>query len=570
MNDRDYVSEAAQYAEQIVSRKIPACQWVQFACQRQLNDLRRKDFPYRFNPELTDYEGKQYRPAERICRFIELLPHVEGRWPTKTIRLEPWQCFFLTTIFGWIDERGFRRFRKALIVIPRKNTKTTIAAAVALFLFAADGEPGARVYSAATTRDQAKLSWLTARTMVQRTPALRECYGIEALAHSIAIEHEAAFFQPLSRDVDTLEGLNVHGAIIDELHAHKTRDVFDVLDEGTGARSQPLMFIISTEGDNPAGVFAEQVNYLQAILGGQHEDETYFGIFYGIDKEDEWTHPDSWRKANPHIGVIDARGRAVLFEDIRTRFRQAQKNAQSQSSFLTKRLNVRVGAGQAYFNMLAWNLKCKIPELKIEDFYGRPCFMHMDLASKRDIAAKVMLFEELDGTYAVFGKYYLPENAIEQGNPNYDIYRGWANQGWLTLTPGEVTDYEFIEQDVLEDLRNFQVRGLLYDPYQATYLVTRLQAAGVKAIEYQMTVAKFSDPMKQVDADIISGKLKHGGDPVLGWMLGNVVARRDAKDNVFPRKAREENKIDGAVSLIAARGWMLAQPVEIRPQIAVF
>ena len=212
--------------------------------------------------------------------------------------------------------------------------------------------------------------------------------------------------------------------------------------------------------------------------------------------------------------------------------------------------------------MLAWDLKCKDATLKIEDFYGQECRIHLDLASKKDLTSKLMYFELGGGSYAVFGKYYLPEDAVERGCANYDIYRGWARGGLLTLTPGNVTDYEFIERDVLDDMRNFSVREVIYDPFQATYLVTRLQAAGVNMVEFPMTVPRLSGPMKEVEADVISGKLRHNGDPVLGWMMGNVVARRDANDNVFPRKPRGEHKIDGAVGVIAARGRSMAdQPV---------
>ena len=205
--------------------------------------------------------------AFRICYFAEQLPHIKGRWGSRNIVLEPWQCFVLTSVFGWIDAAAFRRFRKALIVIPRKNSKTTVAAIVGLYLLALDSEPGAEVYSAATTRDQAKICWDIAKRMAQRSPGFRDRYGVEALSHSIAMETAAAFFKPLSRDADGLEGLNPHEAIIDELHAHKTREVFDVLDEATASRRQPLMFIISTEGDNATGVFGRSGRLRAARTG---------------------------------------------------------------------------------------------------------------------------------------------------------------------------------------------------------------------------------------------------------------------------------------------------------------
>jgi phage terminase large subunit-like protein len=480
------------------------------------------------------------------------LPHIKGRWKTPTIELEPWQCFFLTVIFGWVDGDGLRRYRKAYIEVPRKNAKTTISAGIALYLLCADGEPGAEVYSAAVTRDQAKYSWDIAQQMVKRDVEMQEYYGLEPLAHSIVIPRLGASFKPLSRDADSLEGLNPHGAVIDELHAHKTREVFDVINLATGSRHQSLVVQITTAGDNKTGVCYEQHHYIEQTLQGNHEDERYFGIIYTIDPEDDWTTAEAARKANPNYGV------SVLRDDIETICRQAQLSAESQNTFLTKRLNIWVSVGTAYFNMLAWDQRCKDRTLKLENFQGYPCRIHIDLASKRDLTSKLMCFEGEDGSYAIFGKYYLPEDAIESGSQNCETYRGWAHRGFLTLTPGNITDYEFIERDVIDDMRNFIVSEVIYDPFQATYLVTRLQAAGAKMIEFPMTVQRFSGPMKEVDADVVSGKLRHNGDPVLSWMMGNVVARRDAKDNVFPRKARDENKIDAAIGVIAVRGRAIA------------
>lgn len=532
---RDYVADGRKYAERVVSGQIPACQWVRLACQRHLDDLKRKDWKYHFSKP----------SAQRVCQFVEQMPHVEGRWKTPNITLEDWQCFMLTSIFGWLDEHKYRRFRKALIVIPRKNAKSTIAAAVGLYMLAVDGEPGSKVFSAATTRDQAKVSWDVARKMVQRSPSFRQRCGIEPLAHSIAIESQGAYFKPLSRDSDTLEGLNPHCAIIDELHAHKTREVFDVLDEATGARTQPLVFIISTEGDNATGVFAEQVSYAQTTLNSAYgdRDESYFSLIYTIDPEDDWTQPDAWQKANPNLGV------SVFEQDMQIRCMQAQKNAESQSSFLTKRLNVRVGAGDAYFNMLAWRDLCQDESLRIEDFYGQSCYIGLDLASRLDLAAKVYIFPRGPYDY-VFAKCYLPEDALQRGNPNYDLYRGWAQHDHLTLIDGSTIDYEFIERDLLEDQRNFKVLEVGYDKHQADYLATRLTSAGLMMTEVPQSVFGMSEPMKEVGARIVAGKLRHNGNPILTWNIGNVVAKVDAKENVYPRKARNENKIDCAVALI--------------------
>jgi len=426
MNAKDYCALGTQYAQQVVAEEVAVCRWVRLCCQRQLEDLEQEGWEWTFDLDR----------GNKVCRFIECLPHIKGRWKSRNIELEPWQCFVLTTIFGWVDASGFRRYRKAYIEIPRKNSKSTIAAACALYLLCADDEPGAEVYSCAVTRDQARICWGVAQQMVKREPEMRAYYGVEALAHSIAIPGEAAAFKPLSRDADSLEGLNPHGAIIDELHAHKTREVFDVLNLSTASRRQPLILQITTAGDNRTGVCFEQHDYVTQILQGRHHDERYFGIIYTIDAEDDWTTEAAARKANPNYGV------SVLADDINMICKQAQVSAESQNTFLTKRLNVWVSTGTAYFNMLAWQNRCKVPGLKVEDFYGKRCIIALDLASKVDVAVKVMLFHE-EGKRYVFGKYYLPESAIERGNPNYDVYRGWSRNPAvdLVLTPGNIIDF---------------------------------------------------------------------------------------------------------------------------------
>ncbi len=250
----DYVAIGTRYAEQVVSGEIPSCKWVRLACERQLADLKRTDWQWTFD------SGR----ANRICQFIELLPHIKGKWKSATIALEPHQCFRLTTIFGWVDSDGCRRYRKALVVIPRKNGKTTEAAGVGLYCLALDGEPGAEVYAGAVTRDQVTGPsgvWTVAKKFVEKSAGFRERFGVEALAHSIVVESSSSTFKPASRDAGSQEGFNTHCAIIDELHAHTTREVFDVIDESTGARRQPLLFIISTEGDNSAGVFASKCSW---------------------------------------------------------------------------------------------------------------------------------------------------------------------------------------------------------------------------------------------------------------------------------------------------------------------
>lgn len=542
----DYVAIATQYAEDVVAGKITACIYVQQACQRQLSDLQRQGedgWLYVFDTER----------AEHICRFVELLPHIKGKWARerKPITLEPWQVFNLTTVFGWVDSEGLRRFRTVYDEIPRKNAKSTLSSGVALYCLAADDEEGAEVYSAATTRDQARIVWQDARQMVLRSAGMRARFGVEATAHSIFVEHSASAFKALSRDQGgNLDGLNIHVGIIDELHAHKTRDVFDVIDTGTGSRDQSLLWLITTAGFNRAGICYEKRGYTIKVLSRAVQDETWFGIIYTVDPEDLeederlFTDPMIWQKANPNWAV------SVMPADIARKAKQALETPSARNNFLTKHLNVWVNADTAWMDMIAWD-RCGDNTLRIEDFNGAPCYAAGDLASKVDIACTAKLFER-DGHYFAFLRHYLNEDAAEDGRNSQ--YGGWARTGHLITTPGNVTDYEVIEDDLRQDAVDYELRELAVDPWQAEHMRQRLAEDGLNTVEFRQTVANMSEPMKMLQALVLQGRFHHDGDPVLTWMVSNVVAHLDAKDNIYPRKEFPENKIDGVVALIMALG----------------
>ncbi len=521
--------------------KIGACLYVRQACQRQLDDLEREDFGYHFDEDR----------ANHVCRFIEKLPHIKGDLARQraSIHLEPWQCFQLTTVFGWVDERGRRRFKTCYNELPRKNAKSTVTSGIGLYLLLADDEEGAEVYSAATTRDQARIVWADAKRMVDRCPGMRARFGVSASAHSVFVEHTASAFKPLSRDQGgNLDGLNVHGGLLDEVHAHKTRDVFDVIETATGARTQPLLWMITTAGFNRAGICYEQRAYAIKILSRAVVDEEYFAVIYTVDAEDLddmdrlLTDPDIWAKANPNWGI------SVNPQDIARKARKAREMTAAQNNFLTKHLNVWVNADTAWMDMRAWE-SCGDRSLNLDDFEGCDCWIAVDLASKVDIACVTLLFL-IDGEYYGFKRHYLPEDAAEDGRNSQ--YSGWARDGYLTLTPGNVTDYSVIEDDLREFASRFNVLEVGYDPWQAQYLANRLMEDGLPMIEIRQTVQNMSEPMKELEALVLSGRYHHNADPVMTWMVSNVVAHLDAKDNIYPRKEFPENKIDGVVAEIMA------------------
>jgi phage terminase large subunit-like protein len=461
------------------------------------------------------------------------------------IVLEPWQVFILSTVFGWVKSDGKRRFRRSYIEVPRGNAKSTLSSAVGLYMLAADREGGAEVYSLATTRDQARIVFGDAQTMARLSPGFRNRFAVNVGAHNMHVLQTGSKFEALSAEGSTLDGLNIHFGCIDELHAHKTRTVYDVVETGTGKRDNSLLWVITTAGSNRSGICYEVRSFVTKLLNRVFEDDSQFGIIYGLDEGDDWAAKNSLIKANPNWGI------SVREEILVPLQAKAMQLPSAVNNFKTKHLNEWVSADTAWMDMRSWDASAN-PDLELDQFLGQPCWLGLDLASKTDIAALVMVFEHPDtpDAYAVFGKYYLPEDTVQAaGNSQYE---GWMRTGRLTVTPGNVIDFGWIEADLLEMASRFEVQAVAFDPFQATQLSTRMLAEGLPMIEVRPTVLNFSEPMKTLEALVLQKKLTHDSDPVLTWMASNVVAHLDVKDNIYPRKERAENKIDGIVALIMA------------------
>lgn len=535
----NYFEISCRYARGVLSGRIPACSLVKKACERQLDDLDRYGDGKRF---IYDAEA-----GDRICWFIEHLTHVKGELAGQEIKLEPWQVFILHTTFSWKTTEGIRRFRRGYIEVPRGNGKSSLSSGVALFCLCGDREPGAEVYSFATTRDQAKIVFGDAKEMARQNSKLKRAFDLQVLATSLYVPKTNSYFQAKSAEGSTLDGLNTHLAVIDELHAHKTRAVYDVVETSLGKRRNSLMWVITTAGFDTAGICYEVRSFVKQILNKEAQDESQFGIIYGLDEGDDWTSEEALQKANPNWGV------SVRPEIITSLQAKAIARPSAANNFKTKHLDVWCSAASSWMDMPAWNL-CR-RSIALSDFEGFDCYMGLDLGAKNDLTAKVLVFPvEENGrlNYYVFGTYYAPRAALlKSGNSQYD---GWETLGYLKVTEGAVTDFNQIEADILEDCSRFRVKSVAYDPWQATQLATRLSDNDVPMVEYRNTVQNMSDPMKWLEALVQDKRLIHEGDPALTWMMGNVVAKRDFKDNVFPRKEVYENKIDGAVALIMALG----------------
>lgn len=575
MVGRDYLALARAYEAGVIDLTIPACKWVRLACERNARDRsqqRSSAFPFWFDDTA----------ATAICQAAEQFPHIkgpkakvigqdeDGRSVWNRIQLEAWQCWVLTTIFGWKQiGTNLRRFRTAFVLVPRKNAKSTIAAIVLLFMLTADGEIGAECYPTATTRDQAKVVAEIAWEMARRSPQFCEYFGVRIGAKTsrrLEVPETASRAEPLSADAHTLDGLNVHLGVVDELHAHKTRAVWDVIETATGARDQPLMLPITTAGVDTGGICYELLTYLQKLLDGVLHDETFFGVNYTIDEGDDWKSPQSWQKANPNYGV------SVRPDDLERKALKAQGSPASINNFLTKHLNVWVKADATWMPMQAWH-KCKDATLKIEDFVGVPCWIGVDLAEVKDVAALIALFRPAPHRYVAFGRFYLPEDTIAQSPVAQ--YSGWVHQGNLIPVPGQTIDYLQIEDDLVAWCDTFKVQQIDFDRALGAHMLQSLQRRlqprmGRDAVEQfvivvPQSVEVMNPAMQELERMVLDGDLRHDGDPVLAWMASNVVVQRNFKDEIYPRKAGgkdSHNKIDGIVALLTT----LSQAMKTEPK----
>jgi len=571
VSDRDFIALAAQYQADVLSGAIPACRWVRLACERNRRDLDRQAtaaFPYRFDPAA----------ARQICQMAEMLPHIkgpkafvvgkddDGRPIWNTITLEPWQCWLFTTIFGWVRcVDGRRRFRVAFPLIPRKNAKSTIAAIVVLKMLVADGESGAECYSAATTRDQAKVIAEIAWEMARRSPGFREYFGVKLgskTTRTLEVPSSASKFGPLSADASSLDGLNVSLAAIDEFHAHKTRGVYDVLDTATGTRLQPLLFPITTAGVELGGICHEKLQYLEKVLDGVVEDETFFGVNYTIDPGDDIRDPAIQRKANPNYGV------SVQADDLERKIAEAQTNQAALNNVLTKHFNVWIRTESAWMSATTWQT-CRAPELTIEALQAFPCWIGVDLAEVRDIAALVALFKTGPETYAMLGRYYLPKAAVDR-SPIAQM-SGWVREAHIIETDGDQADFARIQADILTWCDLFQVKEIDFDRALAAHMQQDLKRTleprmGRDAVDrfvvtVGQTVETMDPAMKMTERLVLAQHLQHTGNPAMAWMISNVVVERNHKDEIYPRKAGGKdsaNKIDGPVALFTALSRAMA------------
>lgn len=543
---------ATAYAEAIARGRIPACKFTRLACERHLRDLRDPRFLF------------DVAEANRRCEFFVNLRHYKGAFRGKPFVLSEWQKFIVGSIFGWKwKATGLRRFRQALVKVPRKNGKTTLAAGIGIQMLTGgrqmrpDGtfepEGGAEVYFVATKEDQAKIGWGDTCRIIRRSPGFADLLKVRI--HEIRFDAQDSVCKPLGSDSDTLDGLNPSCAIKDELHAWTDRELFEVIADAFGARDQPLDFIITTEGSVRGGISDEIDTHVRNILtsDGSYPDETFFGIIFELDEGDDPFDEANWRKANPELGG------AKSLEYMRDQAAKARLMPDQKSTFLTKQLNVKVYAAKHWLSVEQWDA-CKGPvdEKALE---GRAGMGGLDLSRSRDMSAFVGLFPDDAGGYDLIARFWLPEEKIEERIARDRVpYRKWAEQGFLKLTEGNVTDFRVIEADLAEIYERFSFAELAYDPMFATDLALRLRDDhGITVTEFSQTYKNYALPCKELVRILHGGpgRLRHGGHPILRWNAGNVTVRTGPSGNEMPDKPKSSARIDGVVALLMALGRQL-------------
>ena len=562
--NRNYVRIADAYADRVRSGKRVECQEIRQAVDRYLAD--RKSGKWEFRADR----------AQRVGRFLELLPHIKGKW-VKTgelLKLAPWQCFIIANLFGFFNPKtGLRRYRSAYIEVGRKNGKTMFAAGIGLYMVSSDGEPGAEVYCGAKTGTQAREVFDAARAMLIRSGGAK-ALGCKIEMHVIRAEGFAKF-QPVASESEALDGKSPHCIITDELHAHKTPDVYNALDLGTGAREQPLHISITTAGQNRAGICWAIRSKTLRILSGTSTDETHFGVIYRALESDNTSDELTWRKANPNLGV------SISLSNFKSARKKALDTPSLYAAWLNKRLNIWTGSAEPWLRPGVW-AKAADPTLSPHDFIGVEgwrCVLGVDLSTRVDLSALALLFwrgnevgvpvgdgDEFRSTlneYAIFSHSFVPsERAAERLD---DGYAGFIERGECTSTEGDVIDRRLIDRDLLDWYRNTGALQIGFDPYDATHSIQGLQAVGVNCVTVRHTVPNLSPAMKELEAALLGGRVHHTGDQCLEWQMGAVTARPDERGNLYPRKEDKRNprlRIDAAIAVLLCFSQVLSGMIE--------
>lgn len=534
-----WVDFVESYIQKVVSGEKTAGELEILSVKRHISDIK--------NSKKTGFIFDR-KAALKAFAFFSLLRHSKGEFSGQKFELSDWQAFIVWCLFGWKRADGTRRFRYAYVEVARKNGKTTFAAAIALYMMILDGEEGAEIYMAATTRGQARICWTEAKNMVGKSSALNK--KISRWSHALTMESTLSKMEPLSRDSDKLDGLNPHFAVIDEFHAHKTDDLYNVLKSATGARRQPMLFTITTAGFDKLGpCFSMRRTYIDILKGIKDQDNT-FVIIFTLDDGDDWKDPKNWIKSNPNLGV------SLKADYLDEEFNSAiNRGGSEEVNFKTKNLNVWVDAPVVWIpDEMVTACRHGVTDADLE---GEECYGGLDLASHVDITALCLYFPKLKAAKMF---YWIPEAKINEESDRVD-YRRWVAEGRIFATEGNVIDIDEQVDKMYSIIKKYNCRNIAYDPAKAYHgTVQGLQKKGFSSLldEFQQGIRTMSEPTRELERLVSSAEIDLMGDPVLRWMFRNAVAVTDANDNIKLHKGKSQNKIDGLIALINAIGGYMS------------
>lgn len=518
-----------------------------------------------YDPVATASPGEFFDQAtarHALDFFGTQLQLIEGEAANRPFQLEAWQEAIIACLFGWHRADGTRRYREAMIYVPRKNGKTPFCAGIVNLVMFTDGEPGAQIYSAAAEREQAALIFRHASGMIARNPAMASRARIYRSFRSIEYAAEGTVYKALSADADTKHGLGAHLVIVDELHAHRDGELVDVLLTSTAARRQPLVIYITTADYARESVCNTKYDYASKVRDGVIPDSSFFPVLYEASVDDDWTDPKVWAKANPNLGV------SVKLDYLERECQRAKSEPSYENTFKRLHLNIRTQQDVRWIPLDKWNA-CD-GEVDEAALAGRECFGGLDLSSKLDVTAWVLVFPptDEDPKWRVLPRFFVPEdNARDRERRDRVPYTTWAAQGFIALTPGNVVDYEHVKAVIAEDARRFTIREIAYDSWNATQIALQLQDVGATMVEFGQGYRSMSEPSKEFERLIVSRDLAHGGNPVLTWMASHVAAESDPAGNIKPSKKKSTERIDGIVATVMALGRALVTGDAPEPSI---
>lgn len=492
------------------------------------------------------YKFDEDAAARAVDFFPDCLVHTKGPLAGKPFTLQPWQQTIVEDLFGWKRPDGSRRYRKSYIEIPRKNGKSTFAAGIALYLLLCDKEQGAEIYSAASTRDQASLVYQVAAGMLRHSAMLSKHVTIRDSVKRIMHPKSGSFYRVISADAEGAHGFNAHGIIFDEVHTQPTRDLWDVLDTSTGARSQPMTVAITTAGHDRSSICWELHQYSQAILDGHVDDPSFYPVIFGADVDDDWTSEDVWLKANPCLNV------SLSIDYLREQCKRAQEQPSFENTFRRLHLNQWTEQASRIIPMHGWD-DCQA-DVNVSDYHGRQCFAGLDLSSTRDVTAFVLVFPEEDGGVTVFPWFWIPEDNIDaRAGQDQRIVRNFASQGHVETTDGNEVDVAYLCDRIVSICQDFDVQHIGFDPWNATGVTQGLKERGVPdhvLMKMPQSFGTYNEPFKRLLTFIGSGKFRHDGNTVLRWMANNVAHKEDSSGNIRPDKGKSSEKIDGICAML--------------------